>query len=94
MLNRSLPFLLVLAGCPDPTAAPGGAGTDKPMEGQGGPPGGEGQPGTGGPPPGGEGQPGGGMGGRPTPQGFQVTAGQGVKLSGTLTYTEPAETPF
>ncbi len=92
MLYRVLPFLLVVAGCPDPTAAPEGGGmSDKPMDGMGGPPpGGEGgQPGMGGPPPGG-GQPGGEGGapsGRPTPPGFQVTPGEGVKLSGTLLYT-------
>lgn len=89
-----LPLLLVLGGCPDPTASTDGAKVD--MLG----PGGQGQPGAGGP--GGQGQPGtpgqpgaeGGMpgegvpgGARPTPPGFQVTAGEGVKLSGTVSYT-------
>lgn len=89
MLTRLLP-LMFLVGCPDPTAAPEGGGmSDKPMGG-GAPPGGPGaegqapgQPGQ----PGGEGTPPQGMGGRPVPPGFQVTAGEGIKLSGTLAYT-------
>jgi hypothetical protein len=93
MLARLLPVLLVLGGCPDPTAAPEGGGmSDKPMGGgaPGGDPGQAGGPGQGGPPggPGGEGGAGaaGGPGGRPTAPGFKVTAGEGVKLSGVITY--------
>ena len=84
MLARSLPLLLVLVGCPDPTAAPEGGGmSDKPMGGGApGEPGQPGQPGMGGPP-GGEGGP----TGRPTAPGFQVTAGEGVKLTDSLSYT-------
>ncbi|MFN7143912.1 MAG: hypothetical protein ACK4YP_09065 [Myxococcota bacterium] len=74
MSIRLLPVLLVLAGCPDPTASPEGAG------------GSAGAPGAGAPPPGEAGPPGAQGGSRPTPQGFQVTAGEGVKLSGTVSY--------
>lgn len=95
MLRRFLPLLLLLAGCPDPTASPDGAGmSDKPMGGPGGPggPGGEGGPGMGGPGQGGPGMGGPGQGGqmpsgRPTPTGFQIKEGQTIKLSGTVSYT-------
>jgi hypothetical protein len=91
MLVRFLPLMLIFAGCPDPTAGPEGGGmSDKPMGGGPGGPGGEGGQqgpgqGMGTPPPGGEGGAGGG-GSRPAPAGFQVTPGQGVKLSGTIKY--------
>ncbi len=87
MLARILPFALLLAGCPDPTAAPEGGGMpDQPMDGmpgvEGGQPGGPGGPG--GAPPGGEG---GAPNGRPVAPGFKVTTGEGIKLSGTVSYT-------
>lgn len=84
-MNRYLlPLLLFFAACPDPSAKSDG-GQGKGM--MGGPP-------PGGPPPGGQ-PPGGAQppGSAPTPTGgvrpnstFQVAAGQGVKLSGTVTY--------
>lgn len=93
MLARLLPVLLILGGCPDPTAAPEGGGmSDKPMGGGApGEPGQPGGPGQGGPPggpggPGAEGGAAGGPSGRPTAPGFKVTAGEGVKLSGVISY--------
>ncbi len=84
-----LAILLVLAGCPDPTATPEGGGmTEGPMGGgaPGGPGAEGGQPGGGAGAPGGEGgapPPG---GGRPIAPGFQVTPGEGVKLTGSVAY--------
>lgn len=72
-----LPCLLLLAGCPDPSASRGaGAPKDAPPGGPGGP----GGPGAGGS--------GGGSSGpvHPGQTSFKVEPGQGVKLSGTIAY--------
>jgi len=85
MLARILPFALLLAGCPDPSATPEAGGMpEQPM---GGVPGAEGgQPGgAGGAPP--TGAEGGMPNGRPVAPGFKVTTGEGIKLSGTVSYT-------
>ena len=69
---------LFALGCPDPTSP--ADGTTEPGAGAGGP----------GPGPGGGEGPGGGGAKQPPPMGmakFEVTPGEGVKLSGTITYT-------
>lgn len=83
MLVRLLPLFLLVA-CPDPTQSGGNAGGGAPIPAgapmPGGVPGG-GMPGAGG----GPGGAGGGAGLRPTSS-FDVEAGQGVKVAGTVSY--------
>lgn len=83
-MSRALALLVFLAGCPDPVPT-----TTDPAAAGGAPAGAEGGVGQA-PPPEGGGAPPPAGGGRPAAMGFQVEPGQGVKLSGTVSYAGTA----